>query len=275
MSKKAKIYVVLRGNVPGMYSTWPECQDQVTGFSGALFKSFLLSEEDLIIDYVQSNNYKLSDLSEGGNELFVAKLEKRVSEGNHNVPLAKPAAKHSKESEADIVYEESESGNRLNQLKDDNVELSSSHIDLGHQYIAVDGGTEGNNSDGSSMCEFQIYDSTIDEIIYASERTPGTNNIAEFLAIVKAISILEKANCADLPIYSDSRVAIGWVNKRVCNTYLMKDDAEHVTDVSKTVKKIESALEYLEAMTKRGFEPTIRKWETKKWGENPADYGRK
>lgn len=30
-------YVVLRGRSPGIYHTWAECSDQVTGFSGALY----------------------------------------------------------------------------------------------------------------------------------------------------------------------------------------------------------------------------------------------
>lgn len=35
-----KYYAVRVGRNPGIYTTWPECQDQVNGFSGAIFKSF-------------------------------------------------------------------------------------------------------------------------------------------------------------------------------------------------------------------------------------------
>lgn len=38
MSKK--YYAVKKGHHPGIYSTWEECQAQVTGFSGAIYKSF-------------------------------------------------------------------------------------------------------------------------------------------------------------------------------------------------------------------------------------------
>ena len=38
--KKQKYYVVWRGNQPGIYDTWEECQAQVKGVAGAQYKSF-------------------------------------------------------------------------------------------------------------------------------------------------------------------------------------------------------------------------------------------
>ncbi len=35
-----KFYVVRKGRQTGIFTTWPECQEQVTGFSGAEYKSF-------------------------------------------------------------------------------------------------------------------------------------------------------------------------------------------------------------------------------------------
>ena len=37
---KGKVYAVLRGRNPGVYSTWAECEKQVKGFPNAAFKSF-------------------------------------------------------------------------------------------------------------------------------------------------------------------------------------------------------------------------------------------
>lgn len=34
-------YVVWVGKQPGIYSSWPECKDQVNGFPNALYKGFL------------------------------------------------------------------------------------------------------------------------------------------------------------------------------------------------------------------------------------------
>jgi ribonuclease HI len=37
---KQKFYVVWKGRIPGIYSSWGECSAQVTGFNGAEYKSF-------------------------------------------------------------------------------------------------------------------------------------------------------------------------------------------------------------------------------------------
>lgn len=36
----SKYYAVKKGKHPGIYQTWPECQREVNGFSGAIYKSF-------------------------------------------------------------------------------------------------------------------------------------------------------------------------------------------------------------------------------------------
>jgi hypothetical protein len=38
--KKPKFYVVWQGREPGVYSSWDACQKQISGFSGAKYKSF-------------------------------------------------------------------------------------------------------------------------------------------------------------------------------------------------------------------------------------------
>ena len=40
-----KYYAVQRGRSTGVFFSWPECQKQVAGFSGAVFKSFTTLEE--------------------------------------------------------------------------------------------------------------------------------------------------------------------------------------------------------------------------------------
>ena len=48
-----KFYAVKVGKQPGIYKTWAECQKQVTGYSGALFKSFPTEAEAQ--DYISGN----------------------------------------------------------------------------------------------------------------------------------------------------------------------------------------------------------------------------
>ncbi|XP_039448851.1 ribonuclease H1-like [Culex pipiens pallens] len=40
LARKMPFYAVARGRAAGVYLTWPECQRQVTGFTGAKFKKF-------------------------------------------------------------------------------------------------------------------------------------------------------------------------------------------------------------------------------------------
>lgn len=94
----------------------------------------------------------------------------------------------------------------------------------------------------------------------------GTNNIGEFLAIVHALAFLVKHNIA-VPVYSDSKTAISWVSKKKANTKL-----EETPRNKELFDLIERAEKWL--MTNK-YPNKILKWETKHWGENPADFGRK
>ena len=38
-------YAVARGRIPGVFSSWAECQTQVSGFQGAKFKKFTTAHE--------------------------------------------------------------------------------------------------------------------------------------------------------------------------------------------------------------------------------------
>lgn len=95
----------------------------------------------------------------------------------------------------------------------------------------------------------------------------GTNNIGEFLALVHAIAFLKNKNLHDYPIYSDSKIAIKWVNRKQCNTKI---------DFNKTNKPLLELITRAEKWLKENrYKNPILKWETKAWGEIPADFGRK
>lgn len=40
MAKKQKFYVIWKGKMPGIYNNWPQAQNQIAGYKGALYKSF-------------------------------------------------------------------------------------------------------------------------------------------------------------------------------------------------------------------------------------------
>jgi ribonuclease HI len=94
----------------------------------------------------------------------------------------------------------------------------------------------------------------------------GTNNIGEFLAIVHGLAFLKKKN-SDLIIYTDSKTAMSWVRKKTCNTKLERNNK------NKTLfELVDRAVDWLK---NNSYKTTIVKWETKAWGEIPADFGRK
>lgn len=94
----------------------------------------------------------------------------------------------------------------------------------------------------------------------------GTNNVGEFLAIVHALMLLKRQK-KSIPVYSDSSIAIGWVRRKRCRTELAADDKN-----AALFDLIDSAEAWLLGNT---CENPILKWDTRAWGENPADFNRK
>ena len=95
----------------------------------------------------------------------------------------------------------------------------------------------------------------------------GTNNIGEFLALVHGIALLKSKNKEDIPIYSDSRIAMSWVKQKRCKTNMHFDVSNK--DLLELIKRAEKWLK------ENTYKNPILKWETKAWGEIPADFGRK
>lgn len=95
----------------------------------------------------------------------------------------------------------------------------------------------------------------------------GTNNIGEFLALVHGIALLKGKNMNDLPIYSDSKIAMAWVKKKQCRTNMVFSKKNE--DLLVLIKRAEKWLQV------NSYSNPILKWETKAWGEIPADFGRK
>ena len=93
----------------------------------------------------------------------------------------------------------------------------------------------------------------------------GTNNVGEFLAIVEAMKWLDEHQHA-WPVYSDSANAIAWIKAKKCNTRLT-----HLPSNRKLFEMIAEAEKWLRFLTRR----KVLKWDTKAWGEIPADFGRK
>ena len=129
--------------------------------------------------------------------------------------------------------------------------------------IAVDAASSGN----PGKMEYRGVDTqTEKQLFHQGPFRQGTNNIGEFLALVHGLAYLKKKN-SDRIIYSDSKIAIGWVKQKICRTKLQPTAKnKEVFDL------VDRAIQWLKENT---YTTTIVKWETKAWGEIPADFGRK
>ena len=128
---------------------------------------------------------------------------------------------------------------------------------------AVDAACSGN----PGPMEYQCIDLATGARVFHFGPVHGTNNIGEFLAIVHALALLDKMGNTTKTIYSDSYNAMLWVSKRQCKTKL-----ERTPQTEQLYQIVARAERWLQ--THKYSNPII-KWETKKWGEVPADFGRK
>ena len=228
MATKPKFYAVWHGNPPGLYTNWADCQKAINGISGAQYKSYPTREQ---AQRALDGSYKAA-----------VEAGKKLSAGN-----------------AGSVHKGRSSRNKS--------ELSAAelkHIGEPNLYsIAVDAASSGN----PGRMEYQGVDTQTGKLLFhQGPFAQGTNNVGEFLALVHGLAYLKKVG-SDRAIYSDSRIAIGWVRKKKCGTKLAPHSSNKIL-----FELIARAETWLKDNT---YKTPVVKWETKAWGEIPADFGRK
>ena len=131
--------------------------------------------------------------------------------------------------------------------------------------ICVDAACSGN----PGIMEYRGVDTMTGAQLFRQGPFPdATVNIGEFLAIVHGLAYLaEPERKLKFPIYTDSRTAMKWVRDKKVNTKLERKPSNE-----KVFQMIERALIWLKT---HNYPNNILKWETKAWGEIPADFGRK
>ncbi len=129
--------------------------------------------------------------------------------------------------------------------------------------IAVDAASSGN----PGVMEYRGVDTqTGAQLFHQGPFPQGTNNIGEFLALVHGLAYLKQQK-SDRILYTDSRIAMGWIRQKTCKTKLQRN----ATNAPMFVL-VDRAIHWLKTNT---YTTSIVKWETKAWGEIPADFGRK
>ena len=289
-----KYYVVWRGKEPGIYDNWPDCQKQVHGFAGAAFKSFK-TEAEARDAFARPVHESIA--------LPVKKAAKKTAVGgNSDIPATETDGAENAPEMGKIIPEKKEiitgKGKTITGLEKTSSATAapSSHGNAANachrslmrqggfplnppdwrndtvlplppeveaQAWAVDAACSGN----PGRMEYRGVDLRTGEVVFHLGPVFGTNNIGEFLAIVHALALMKKKGIC-LMIYSDSRNAILWVKKGKCNTKLA-----HNSKTAPIYDLIGRAEAWLAA--NGTGEVKITKWETSRWGEIPADFGRK
>jgi ribonuclease HI len=130
--------------------------------------------------------------------------------------------------------------------------------------ICVDAACSGN----PGILEYQGVDTkTGKEIFRQGPFNQGTNNIGEFLAIVHGLALMNKKGNAHTGIYTDSQTAIKWIRDKKVKTKLQPTNQN-----KKLFNLIDRATTWLKT---HSYSNPILKWNTKEWGEIPADFNRK
>lgn len=129
--------------------------------------------------------------------------------------------------------------------------------------IVVDGACSGN----PGLAEYQgVLLKTREKLFFAGPFPNGSNNIAEFLALVHALAYCQKKEW-NVPIYSDSKIALSWVKQKKCKTNVVFNQSN--VEIKNWIDNAEKWLR------NNSYSNPLLKWETQYWGENPADFGRK
>jgi len=129
--------------------------------------------------------------------------------------------------------------------------------------ISVDAASSGN----PGIMEYRGVDTKSKKQLFKQGPfAQGTNNLGEFLALVHGLGFLKKHD-SDRILYTDSRTAMSWVRKKTCNSKLERNEKN-----KPVYELVDRAVQWLKD---NDYKTTIVKWETKAWGEIPADFGRK
>lgn len=130
--------------------------------------------------------------------------------------------------------------------------------------IAVDAACSGN----PGRVEYQGVDvRTGARLFHVGPMEGGSNNQGEYLALIHALAWLDQRGLHDITVYSDSRTALAWLRNRGARSKIA------ATPQNARIRELISRADAW-IRTHHPRNP-VRKWETEKWGEIPADFGRK
>lgn len=130
--------------------------------------------------------------------------------------------------------------------------------------IAVDAACSGN----PGPVEYRgVIVGTGEQVFKVGPMAGGSNNIGEYLAIIHAAALLAQKGDRTTTIYTDSRTALSWVCNRRSKTRIAP-----TAENSRILELLRRADVWIAT---HAIPNPVLKWDTEKWGEIPADFGRK
>ncbi|PZE16810.1 ribonuclease H [Putridiphycobacter roseus] len=270
MAKKKKFYVVWEGHEPGVYTDWNKAQKQVSGYTGAKFMSFenLKDAESayktgIIPPKRAGEKTKYYVVWEGHTPgIYTDWITAQKEIQGYPKPVYKIFGSKALAEKAFKEGAENYKGDykKTRDLTAEELTKIGNPLELA---LCVDAACNGKGD-----FEYRgVWMHNKEEVFRVGPYQKGSNNIGEFLALVHALAFLKQLKDEKMqtfPIYSDSRIAMGWVKAKVCRTKQLP-----TPEVKNLINRAEH---WLKTNT---FKNPILKWETKVWGEIPADFGRK
>lgn len=122
--------------------------------------------------------------------------------------------------------------------------------------------TDAAHSMKNGKTEYQAINLATRERIFYRNLGNQTTNIGEFLAVVEAVKYIIENDFQPRVIFTDSMTAIAWLKAKK-------------TSSTKPNKDLQRAEMFLRALSADVDTIEVIHWDNKRWGETPADFGRK
>lgn len=192
-SAKKKYYVVKKGKKTGVYYNWPDCQKQVQGFPGAVYKGFVTKDE--------AEAWYGKPVQEAPAASSVPVSSRRKEMDIHELEVLYPARKHP-----------------LNDsiLSSDGVKIS---LSLPEELTVYTDGSCLVNPDGPGGFAAVFLSRDGRELLTVTGGEPSsTNNRMELRAAYEALKALDDGTAHNIDFHTDSRYlqqafSKGWVEK--------------------------------------------------------------
>lgn len=272
--KKPKFYVIWAGKKTGVFTSWDEVKKHIHGYAGAKYKSFKSRAEaehafhnpSSVKSEPKEKKPRYYVIWDGPNSAIYTDWDeaKEHFKGLNKNQLKTFGSKVLAE-QALAEGPENYRGKDFKKTKD----LSAEEFEKIGKPIEMSLSVDAACNEMTGIMEYQgvwtfDYDS---QVFHAGPYQGGSNNVGEFLALVHALAYLagqKDSKFKTFPIYSDSRIAMEWLRVKKCRSTNMKGQK-----IRQLVTRAEQWL------ANNSYSNPILKWETKAWGEIPADFGRK